>query len=65
MVFKYSCFLIFWRNWKLLGKPRPRWEGNTKMDLKQDGIMDWIYLALGEEQVAGSCEHRNEPSFFI
>jgi hypothetical protein len=27
--------------------------------------MDWIYLALGRDQVAGCCEDNNEPSGFI
>jgi hypothetical protein len=30
-----------------LGRPRPRWEDNIKMDLRDIrlGSMDWIYLA--------------------
>jgi hypothetical protein len=32
---------------RLLGKPRPRWEDNIKMDLQKVGCggMDWIELA--------------------
>jgi hypothetical protein len=34
-----------------LGRPRHRWEGNTKMDLRETGIdrVNWIHLA-------GFCE---------
>ena len=30
-----------------LGRPRPRWEDNIKMDLQEVGCggMEWIYLA--------------------
>jgi len=28
-----------------LGRPRHRWEDNTKMDLQEVGGMDWINLA--------------------
>jgi hypothetical protein len=45
-----------------LGRPRRRWEDNIKMDLREIGFgdvdVDWIHWA----QVAGSCEHDNEPS---
>jgi hypothetical protein len=43
-----------------LGRPRRRWENNIKMDLREIGFwdVDWIHWA----QVAGSCEHGNEPS---
>jgi hypothetical protein len=27
-----------------LGKPRPRWEDNIKMDLEEVGGMDWFEL---------------------
>jgi hypothetical protein len=36
-----------------LGRPRPRWEYNNKMDLREIGWsdMDWIHLALLTEQL--------------
>jgi hypothetical protein len=42
-----------------LGRPRRRWLGNIKMDLREigwDGV-DWIDLAQNKDQ----CEHGNEP----
>jgi hypothetical protein len=45
-----------------LGRPRPGWVDNIKIDLREiewDG-MDWIDLAQGP--VKGSFEHGNEPS---
>ena len=30
---------------RLLGRPRPRWEDNIKMDVQEVGWVDWIYLA--------------------
>jgi hypothetical protein len=43
-----------------LGRPRRRWVGNIKMDLRKGGCngMDWIDLG----PVEGSCEHGNELS---
>jgi hypothetical protein len=44
-----------------LGRPRRRWVGNIKMDLREigwDGV-DWIDMTQGP--VEGSCEHSNEP----
>jgi hypothetical protein len=45
---------------KQLGRPRPRWEDNIKMDLQEMGCecMDCIELV----QVAGTCECGNELS---
>jgi hypothetical protein len=39
-----------------LRRPRHRWEDNIKMDLREIGIngANWI-------QLAGLCEHGNEP----
>jgi hypothetical protein len=33
------------------GKPRRRWEGNIKIDLREIGYdgMDWIYLAQDKD----------------
>jgi hypothetical protein len=33
--------------WRPLGRPRPRWEDNIKVDLQEVGCggMDWIELA--------------------
>jgi hypothetical protein len=47
----------------LLGRPRRRWVGNIKMDLREIGWdgMDWIDLAPIENS-EGSCELGNEPS---
>jgi hypothetical protein len=46
-----------------LGRPGRRWE-NIKMDLREIGFgdVDWIHWAQDRGQVAGSCEHGNEPS---
>jgi hypothetical protein len=46
-----------------LGRPRRRWEDNIKIDLREIGFgdVDWIHWAQ-DRQVAGSCEHGNEPS---
>jgi hypothetical protein len=35
-----------------LGRPRHRWEGNIKMDLKEIGWedMDWMYFAPDRDQ---------------
>jgi len=40
-----------------LGRPRRRWEDNTKMDLQKlgGGCGDWMELAR-------TCEYGNEPS---
>ena len=37
---------------KLLGRPRPRWEDNIKMDLQEVGCggMDWIKLAQDRDR---------------
>jgi hypothetical protein len=43
-----------------LGRPRPRWNNNIKMDLEEVRWGDW-YVS-GYEQVAGSCECGNELS---
>jgi hypothetical protein len=50
-----------------LGRPRHRWEGNIKLDLKELGIngANWIQLAQDRGPVAGFCEHGNEPSASI
>jgi hypothetical protein len=52
---------------KPLGRPRNRWEGNIKMNLKEVGYVGtWtasMWLRIG--QVAGTCECCNEPSSFI
>jgi hypothetical protein len=44
-----------------LGRPRPRWEYNIKMDLQEVGCggIDWIELA---QHVGGSCEYGNKSS---
>jgi hypothetical protein len=35
-----------------LGRPRRRWEGNIRMDLREGGWegMDWIHLAQDRDQ---------------
>ena len=47
-----------------LGRPRPRWEDNIKMDLQEVGCggIDWMELA---QQVESSCEYGNEPTSSI
>ena len=49
-----------------LGRARPRWKGNIKMDLQEFGM--WRYgldqAGSGWGQVTGTCECRNEPSGF-
>jgi hypothetical protein len=46
-----------------LGRPRRRWEGGIRMDLREIGLgmcigFDW----LGYGTVAGCCECGDEPS---
>jgi hypothetical protein len=51
-----------------LGRPRRRWEDNIKIDIREFGWGAWtgsIWLRIGTEQVAGSCECGDEPSGFI
>jgi hypothetical protein len=50
-----------------LGRPRRRCKDNITMDLQEVGCgsMDWIELASGKGQVAGTCECGNEPLDFI
>jgi hypothetical protein len=47
-----------------LGRPRRRWVGNIKMDLRDIGldVMDCIDLAQDRDQWSVPCEHGNEPS---
>jgi hypothetical protein len=47
-----------------LGRPRPSWEDNIKMDLREIGWcgMGWIDLTLNRDQWGGPFEHGNEPS---
>jgi hypothetical protein len=49
-----------------LGKPRPRWEYNIKLDHQKVGCvgMYWIELAQDRDRFAGSCKCGNEPSGF-
>jgi hypothetical protein len=46
-----------------VGRPRPRWEDNIKIDLQEEGCgdMDWIELAQ-DRQVAGTCACGNKLS---
>jgi hypothetical protein len=49
---------------RTLGRPKCRWLGNNKMDLRViewDG-MNWIDVAQGRDQWGGSREHGAEPS---
>ena len=47
-----------------LGRSKRRWEDNIEMDLQEVecGAVDWIELAPGYGQVAGTCDCGNEPS---
>jgi hypothetical protein len=51
---------------RALGRPRSRWEDNTKMDLREVG---WGHIlnrfGSGLEQIEGSCKSDNEPSGFL
>jgi len=47
---------------KPLGRPRRRWQDNIKMDFQEVGGIDWIELAQGDRQAAGTCECGNELS---
>jgi hypothetical protein len=53
-----------WR--RPLGRPRRGWENNIKMDVREIGFWGCGFgldsLGSGYGQVAGSCEHGNEPS---
>jgi hypothetical protein len=45
-----------------LGRPRQRWEGTIKNDLKKyEGKHGLDSFGSGQEQMAGFCEHYNEP----
>jgi hypothetical protein len=47
-------FTVFWRpeGKRPLGRPRRRWKGNIKMDLREIGIdgANWIWLAQDRVQ---------------
>ena len=46
-----------------LGRPKPSWEDNIKMDLRKVGWGHGLGRAgSGQGQVSGSCECSNEPS---
>jgi hypothetical protein len=49
---------------RLLGRSRRRWEDNSKMypqGMRLEGV-DWIFLNVGETQLAGYSEHDEQPS---
>jgi hypothetical protein len=48
---------------KTIGKIRRRWEINIKMELKEIGYEG--VDCSEEKQLAGSCQHCNEPFGFI
>jgi hypothetical protein len=50
-----------------LGRLRPKWEDNIKMQFQEVGCggMDWIDLAQDKRQLAGTCECGNEHSGYI
>jgi hypothetical protein len=47
-----------------LGRPRRRWEDNTKINLRNIklGGIDWIDLAQEMGQLEGYCEHGHVSS---
>jgi hypothetical protein len=48
---------------RALGRPRRRWEGTIKLDIKRGwGDMDWIDLAHVRDQWRAVVKHGNEPS---
>jgi len=47
---------------KPCGRPRQRWKDNIIMDLREVRICGLDWSGWGQRPVAGSCEHRNEPS---
>jgi hypothetical protein len=49
-----------------LGTPGRRWEDNIRMDLWEIGCGCRLEAFVsGQGPVAGSCDHRNEPSVYI
>jgi hypothetical protein len=52
----------YWWGKRTPGRPRRRWVGNIKMDLRDIGwgVMDWIDLAQDRDQWRAR-EHGNEP----
>jgi len=50
-----------------LGTPRSRWNENIRMDLRkiEKEIENWIHMAQDRGQIAGSCEHSNEPAGYL
>jgi len=48
---------------RALGRPRCRFENNIKMDYKARKLGAWTELIWHrKEQMADTCEYRNEPS---
>jgi hypothetical protein len=50
---------------RLPGRPRCRWEGNIRMDLRKRGWQGVDWMCPTWVLVVGSCEHGNEPLCFI
>jgi hypothetical protein len=52
---KYMSYHIKPEGKRPLGRPRPRWEDNIKMDIQEVGcgVMDWIGLAQDRERGDG------------
>ena len=49
-----------------LGRPRPRWEDNIKMDFQEAGWGHGLGWSIsGNGWVAGTCKRDNGPSGFI
>jgi hypothetical protein len=49
----------------LLGRPRSRWKDNNKIDPREIGWDDMVWIHMGQGSVVGSCEQENEPSASI
>jgi hypothetical protein len=48
-----------------LGRPKSRWVGNIKIDLREIGWDSMDRSGSGYGPVEGSCEHGDEPLGFI
>jgi hypothetical protein len=57
MIIKSIYMLVTYEGNRTLGRPRRRWEGNTKIDLREvecEGVR-WIHFVVDRENRAIKC----------